>query len=194
MDDVVKPLTTAWNEADVDTKNNKRISELEAPHKGQVSKKSTIEQTKHDHAPAVMATPTTGIIIIEEQQNTPLLFPNNNTQNQTLWFLGNSVSRIHAFVAGMILSDGEVPGISREKQKQICGRGGKYGGTRESQGNCNGVCGCIISKKSQPKVGFIWQQRISDAQLRKVLLGSDETYKVQQGDIIVLNVGLDDID
>ena len=67
MDDVVKPLTTAWNEADVDTKNNKRISELEASHKGQVSQKSTIEQTKHDHAPAVMATPTTGTIIIEEQ-------------------------------------------------------------------------------------------------------------------------------
>lgn len=46
---------------------------------------------------------------------------------------------------------------------------------------------------TQPKIGFLWQQRIFDEQLRNILLGNDEHYTIRKGDTVILNMGLDDI-
>ena len=121
---------------------------------------------------------------------------NNSTNSElikdteTLWFLGNSVSRIHAFAAAAMLSNGRA--IGREEQKILCGAGGSFGGSRPGQGKCYGACGCMVPN-TQPKIGFIWQQRYFDEQLRNILLGKDEHYTIREGDTVILNMGLDDI-
>ena len=134
--------------------------------------------------------------INEHKGDNASLILNSNEQlfsgNETLWFLGNSVSRIHAFAAAAMLSKGNVTIVSRQDQKILCGAGGSFGGSRPGQGKCYGTCGCMVPN-TQPKIGFIWQQRYFDMQLRNILLGKDEHYIIREGDTVILNMGLDDI-
>jgi len=73
--------------------------------------------------------------------------------NETLWFLGNSVSRIHAFAAAALFSKGN-DYVGREDQKILCGAGGSpFKKARPGQGNvlALAVVWCPIHNQ---KLGF----------------------------------------
>ena len=53
--------------------------------------------------------------------------------NRTIWFLGNSVSRIHYFAALALLNGDAAASI--DEQVTLCGRGGAWGGRRPGQGS-----------------------------------------------------------
>ena len=109
-----------------------------------------------------------------------------------LWFFGNSVTRQHYFSARRLFQ-GTGPSVSVELQKAECGVGGSGArGRRPGQGDCYGICGCDYLGTPQA-ISFRWQQRLYDPLIEDAMLGKDPTTPVKPGDVVIMNVGLDDI-
>ena len=115
--------------------------------------------------------------------------------NHTLWFLGNSVSRIHFFAAlAMLSGEGEPKQI--EEQVRMCGKGGEWRGRRPGQGvSCLGPCACSATVPGGGRLAFVWQQRTFDKMLGPALLGelALSGLRVQAGDLVFFNAGLDNV-
>ena len=110
---------------------------------------------------------------------------------RTVWFLGNSVSRGHYYSA-LSLFDGKI--VDKDTQKNECGAGGLAGGRRPGQGDCYGTCHCTFSPKPSLRFAFVWQQRIIDEELCKMIVGEDSFgLAVKPQDTVFLNAGVDDI-
>ena len=79
-------------------------------------------------------------------------------------------------------------------QQELCGRGGRFGGRREGQGRCLYKCSCEDSIEHLGlNFTFVWQQRLHDPLLERILMGENDVLRVRVGDIVLLNAGLDDI-
>lgn len=122
----------------------------------------------------------------------------SNNSSPTLWFLGNSVSRIHLFAALALLSKQQASTVSVDDQITQCGRGGEWKGRRPGQGlSCLGPCSCSdVAPGSNVKVVFVWQQRAWDETLDSALSGgrfSPKTAPIAQGDIVLMSSGLDSV-
>ena len=117
----------------------------------------------------------------------------------TLWFIGNSVSRIHFFAALAILNTQEgYTQVGIPEQITQCGRGGEWKGRRPGQGlSCLGPCSCSDNvPKSNMSLVFVWQQQNWDPALNTILTGgrfSPNQSPVQAGDVVLLSTGLDPI-
>lgn len=117
--------------------------------------------------------------------------------NRTLWFFGNSVSRIHYFALLALLSGGTAKSI--EEQVAMCGRGGEWHGRRPGQGvSCLGPCSCFANVPGG-RLAFVWQQRLYHTadELITGLNGmrhhANATINIRRGDLILVNAGLDDV-
>ena len=89
----------------------------------------------------------------------------NDGRNQTIWFLGNSISRGHAFAANYVLNSNnskttntKSDGINSKSktylpsgplQQEMCGKGGRFQGQRPGQGKCYGACGCFLGELAE---------------------------------------------
>ena len=113
--------------------------------------------------------------------------------NRTLWFVGNSVSRIHFFAALAMLS-GEREQKSISDQIDLCGRGGEWRGRRPGQGvSCLGPCSCSATVPGGGRLAFVWQQRTFDRVIGPALLGRVGSIPIRAGDVVFLNAGLDNV-
>jgi hypothetical protein len=123
------------------------------------------------------------------------------TACRNIWYVGNSVSRIHYFATlALLRGDGVMTSI--DEQIAQCGRGGEWRGARPGQGtSCLGPCSCAsnvsVNDEGHPynvhTVGFVWQQRLFDDALPSLLAGSFTQVPIRPGDLVVLNAGLDDL-
>lgn len=121
--------------------------------------------------------------------------------NRTLWFFGNSVTRIHFFAAHAILSSqgrrthGLASNVSLIDQILHCGKGGEWHGKRPGQGtSCLGPCSCSLDvpgRSSIRRLQFVWQQKTFDNILAQALVGNYSKLPVRAGDMVVINTGLD---
>ena len=121
--------------------------------------------------------------------------------NRTLWFFGNSVSRIQFFAVHAILtsqgrqSNGVASNVSLLEQVENCGRGGEWHGKRPGQGTtCHGPCSCSLDVPGHPslqRLQFVWQQKTFDNTLAQALIGNYSNLPVRAHDIVIINTGLD---
>lgn len=111
----------------------------------------------------------------------------------TIWFVGNSVSRIHFFAALASLSgDGEQKSLA--EQINMCGRGGEWRGRRPGQGtSCLGPCSCSAVLPGGGRLSFVWQQRTFDKVIGPALLGEVASIPIRAGDVVFINAGLDNV-
>ena len=117
------------------------------------------------------------------------------SKNATIWFMGNSVSRIHFFAAlAMLSGEGEQKSLS--DQIQMCGRGGEWKGRRPGQGvSCLGPCACSATLPGGGRLAFVWQQRTFDKVIGPALRGEIglDGNTIKAFDIVFVNVGLDNV-
>jgi hypothetical protein len=106
--------------------------------------------------------------------------------DRKIWLLGNSVSRAMYFGAISELNNTDAPG--RAAQKKLCGTGGASHGAKAGE-ECSGAgcSGCFSDQLS-----FAWQERIFDQPLADKLL-TDTARIIKPRDIVIINVGLDEI-
>ena len=110
---------------------------------------------------------------------------------RTIWFLGNSVLRGHYYYA-LRLFDWNI--VNKDAQKEECGVGGIAGGRRPGQGACYGICHCTVYPKPSIRFVFVWQQRIIDEEICKMIVGEESFgMVVELQDTLFLNAGADDI-
>ena len=122
-------------------------------------------------------------------------------RNRTLWFFGNSVTRIHFFAAHALLSTqelsrGAVSNVSILDQITHCGKGGEWKGRRPGQGmSCVGPCSCSLEVPGRAgwRLQFVWQQNTFDETLAKVLVGEYPRLPVAAGDMVIMSTGLDGV-
>lgn len=120
---------------------------------------------------------------------------NESEDFSTIWFFGNSVSRIHSFATQSMLNfaDGRASNTTILEQVAQCGKGGDWKGRRPGQGlTCNGPCTCTLQVPSRAlRITFVWQLNTFDDTLAKALTGRDSRLRILPGDIVFLSSGLE---
>lgn len=115
-----------------------------------------------------------------------------SSPNRTIWFVGNSVMRVHFFATAALLGGAGISNVSKDEQIAQCGKGGVWGGRRPGQGHsCQGPCTCSVATP-RGRVAFVWQQKVFDATLPATLGGAHASTSIAPGDFVFLNAGLDD--